>query len=128
VTAVVAVMKVVGSKNRNSRNTSLGKMLNKQNKWLNLKKKHLNRSKNHQDGLSRSISNVSERLLIKEKLQEYCLILDQEVTTVLLEKGLISTQGTSNGTFQTKKVGEIDISIVEYSASKSVNLTPDIMG
>ncbi len=33
--------------------------------------------------------------------------------------------GTSNGTFQTKKVGEIDISFVEYPGSKSVQLTPD---
>ncbi len=35
--------------------------------------------------------------------------------------------GTSNGTFQTRKVGDIDISFVEYSASKSVHLTPDIV-
>jgi hypothetical protein len=35
--------------------------------------------------------------------------------------------GTSNCTFQTKKVGEIDISFLEYSASKSVHLTPDIV-
>ncbi len=35
--------------------------------------------------------------------------------------------GTSNGTFQTKKVGTIDISFMEYSASKSVRLTPDIV-
>ncbi len=35
--------------------------------------------------------------------------------------------GTSNGTFQTKKVGTIDISYMEYSASKSVRLTPDIV-
>jgi hypothetical protein len=35
--------------------------------------------------------------------------------------------GTSNSTFQTKKVCEIDISFVEYSASKSVRLTPDIL-
>ncbi len=35
--------------------------------------------------------------------------------------------GTSNGTFQTKKVGEIDIFFVEYSASKSVHPTPDIV-
>ncbi len=35
--------------------------------------------------------------------------------------------GTSNGTFQTKKVGEIDISFAEYSISKSVHLTPDIV-
>jgi hypothetical protein len=32
--------------------------------------------------------------------------------------------GASNGTFQTKKVGEIGISLVEYSASKSFRLTP----
>ncbi len=35
--------------------------------------------------------------------------------------------GTSNGTFQTKKVGTNDISFMEYSASKSVRLTPDIV-
>jgi hypothetical protein len=35
--------------------------------------------------------------------------------------------GTSNGTFQTKRVGVIDISFMEYSASKSVKLTPDIV-
>jgi hypothetical protein len=35
--------------------------------------------------------------------------------------------GTSNGTFLTKKVGEIDIAFVEYSTSKSVHLTPDIV-
>ena len=33
--------------------------------------------------------------------------------------------GTSNGTFIRKKVGEISLSIVEYSASKSINLVPD---
>jgi hypothetical protein len=35
--------------------------------------------------------------------------------------------GTLNGTFQTKKVGVINISFMEYSASKSVKLTPDIV-
>ncbi len=35
--------------------------------------------------------------------------------------------GTSNGTFQTKKVGTIDISFMKYSASESVRLTPDIV-
>ena len=38
VTAVVAIMKVFGSKIVNSRNTSYGKALIKPNKWLNLKK------------------------------------------------------------------------------------------
>ncbi len=35
--------------------------------------------------------------------------------------------GTSNGTFKTNKVGEVTLSFVEYSLSKSVHLTPDIV-
>ncbi len=35
--------------------------------------------------------------------------------------------GTSNGTFVTDKVGNIEISFVEYSASKKVRLQPDIV-
>ncbi len=35
--------------------------------------------------------------------------------------------GTSNGTFITDKVGDIEISFVEYSASKKVRLKPDIV-
>ncbi len=35
--------------------------------------------------------------------------------------------GTSNGTFVTDKVGDIEISFVEYLASKKVHLQPDIV-
>ncbi len=35
--------------------------------------------------------------------------------------------GTSNGTFVTDKVGSIEVSLVEYSASKKVRLQPDIV-
>jgi hypothetical protein len=35
--------------------------------------------------------------------------------------------GTSNGTFITDRVGDIEISFVEYSASKKVRLQPDIV-
>ncbi len=35
--------------------------------------------------------------------------------------------GTSNGTFVTDKVGDIEISFVEYSASKKVRPQPDII-
>jgi hypothetical protein len=34
---------------------------------------------------------------------------------------------TSNGNFVTDKVGDIEISFVEYSASKKVRLQPDIV-
>ncbi len=36
-------------------------------------------------------------------------------------------RGTSNGTFITDKVGDIEIAFVEYSASKKVRLQPDIV-
>ena len=35
--------------------------------------------------------------------------------------------GTSNGTFVTNKVGNIEISFVEYLSSKKVCLQPDIL-
>jgi hypothetical protein len=35
--------------------------------------------------------------------------------------------GTSNGTIVTDRVGDIEISFVEYSASKKVRLQPDIV-
>jgi len=44
-----------------------------------------------------------------------------------MKRAVSQSWGTSNGTFQTKKVGVIDISFMEYSASKSVKLTPDIV-
>ncbi len=44
-----------------------------------------------------------------------------------MKRAVPQSWGTSNGTFQTKRVGVIDISFTEYSASKSVKLTPDIV-
>ncbi len=35
--------------------------------------------------------------------------------------------GTSNSTFNTDKVGDIEISFVEYSVNKKVHLQPDIV-
>ncbi len=44
-----------------------------------------------------------------------------------MNRAVPQSWGTSNGTFQTKKICTIDISFMEYSASKSVCLTPDIV-
>ena len=44
-----------------------------------------------------------------------------------LKRAVPQSWGTSNGTFITKKVGEITLSFVEYSASKSIKLIPDIV-
>ena len=65
VTAVVAILKVFGDKISSSRNANPEKLLNKPNKRLNSKKRHLNRPLKCHDGLSESISNTSERLIVK---------------------------------------------------------------
>jgi hypothetical protein len=44
-----------------------------------------------------------------------------------LKRAVPQLWGTSNCTFQTEKLGEITLSFVEYSASKSIHLTPDIV-
>jgi hypothetical protein len=64
VTAVVAIFKVFGDKFCNSRNTNPGNLLNKPNKRLNSKKKGLNRPLKCHDGLSETIGNTSERLIV----------------------------------------------------------------
>ena len=44
-----------------------------------------------------------------------------------MKRAVPQSWGTSNGTFKTNRVGEITLSFVEYSISKSVHLTPDIV-
>ncbi len=67
VNAVVAILKVFGDKISNSRNANPEKLLNKPNKMLNSKKRHLNRPLKCHDGLSESVSDTSERLIVKQK-------------------------------------------------------------
>ena len=67
VTAVVAILKVFGDKIGNSRNANPGKLLIKPIRKLNLKKKRLNRPLKCHDGLSESVSDISERLIVKQK-------------------------------------------------------------
>jgi hypothetical protein len=59
-------------------------------------------------------------LLFRKGSQKYIYI-------PTLKRAVPHSWGTSNGTFKTKKVGEITLSFVEYSLSKSVHLTPDIV-
>jgi len=67
VTAVVAILKFFGDNVHNSQNANPGKLLNKPNKRLKSKKTHLNRSLKHHDELSESVSDTSERLIVKQK-------------------------------------------------------------
>ena len=67
VTAVVATLKVFGDTTHNSRSANPGNSLNKPNKRLNSKKKHLNRSLKRPNELNKSVRDISERLIVKQK-------------------------------------------------------------
>jgi len=136
VTALVAILKVFGDNTRNSRNANPGKLLNKPNKRLNSKKKHLNRSLKHPNELSESVGDISKRLIVKQKTIRVLLDTGSSGDLLFIRKGsqkniptmkrvVPQSGGTSNGTFEMNKVGEITLSFVEYSLSKSVHLTPD---
>jgi hypothetical protein len=122
----------------NSRNANPVKLLNKPNKWLKSKKKHLNRSFKRQDDLSESVSDTSERLIVKQKTIRVLLDTGSSGDLLFVRKGsqkyipkmkraVPQSWGTSNGTFKTNNVGEVTLSFVEYSLSKSIHLTPDIV-
>ena len=138
VTAVVAILKVFGDKIGNSRNANPGKLLNKPIKRLNSKKKRLNRPLKCQDSLSETVSDTSERLIVKQKTIRVLLDTGSSGDLLFVQKGsqkyiptmkraVPQSWGTSNGTFKTNKVGDITLSFVDYSLSKSVHLTPDIV-
>jgi hypothetical protein len=138
ITAIVVILKVLGDNTRNSWNANPGKLLNKPNKRLNSKKKHLNISIKCPNELNESISDISERLIVKQKTIRVLLDTGLSGDLLFVQKGsqkymptlkraVPQLWGTSNGTFKTNKVGEITLSFIEYSLSKSVHLTPDIV-
>jgi hypothetical protein len=64
-------------------------------------------------------SGSSGDVLFMKKGSSKCISVVKQVVPQLW--------GTSNGTFITVRVGDIEISFVEYSASKMVRLQPDIV-
>jgi len=139
VTAVVEILEVFGENIRKPQNANPGKLLNKPNKRLNSKKKHLIRSLTRHNDLSDSISNTSERLIVKQKTIRVLLDTGSSGDLLFIRKGsqkyiptmkraVPQSWGTSNGTFKTNKVGEVTLSFVEYSlCKKSIHLTPEIV-
>ena len=82
----------------------------------------------------------SKRLIVPKRLKTIRVLLDTGSSGDLLfwEKGSTAcipvvrravpeSCGTSNGTFQTKKVGNVEISFVDYSNIKRIHLKPDIV-
>ena len=131
------MLKIFGDKMGNSRNANPGKLLNKPIKRLNSKKKCLNSPLKCHDGLSKSVSDTNERLIVKQKTIRVLLDTGSSGDLLFVRKGsqkyiptmkraVPQSWGTSNGTFKMNKVGEVTLSFVEYSPSKSVHLTPDI--
>jgi hypothetical protein len=103
-----------------------------------LKELGLNQSKKHLKEAQLPPEDTSKRLVVKHKTIRVLLDTGSSGDLLFLEKGsnkyipMVSravpeSWSTSNGTFKTKKVGEVDLSFVEYSASKQVHLRPDIV-
>jgi hypothetical protein len=89
----------------------------------------LNRSKKHQKEARPPPEDISEKLVVKHKAIRVLLDTGSSGGLLFLEKGsnkyipgvnraVPESWSTSNGTFKTKKVGEVELSFIEYSASK----------
>ncbi len=109
VTAIVAILKVFGDNTCNSRSANPGILLNKPNKRLNSKKKHLNRSLKRPNELNESVSDISKRLIVKQKTIRVLLDTGSSGDLLFVRKGsqkyiptmkraVPQSWGTSNGT------------------------------
>ena len=87
VTAVVVILKVFGDNTCNSRNANPGKLLNKPNKRLNSKRKHLNRALKRPNELNESVSDISERLIVKQKTIRVLLDTGSSGDLLFVRKG-----------------------------------------
>jgi hypothetical protein len=103
-----------------------------------LKKLGLNQSKKHLKEAQLPLEDASERLVVKHKTIRILLDTGSSGDFLFLEKEsneyihLVSgavpeSWSTSKGTFKTKKVSEVELSFIDYSASKKVHLRPDIV-
>jgi hypothetical protein len=95
------------------------------------------RCKASQTGTSKSHDDVSTSLKVKTRTIRVLLDTGSSGDLLFMQKGKIDipivkravpqSWNTSNGTFQTKKVGDIELSFLDYSSSKRVRVTPDIV-
>jgi hypothetical protein len=98
----------------------------------------LNSKKTRLDHAKTSDPSISSGLYVKNKTIRVLLDSGSSGDLLFMKKGsskcvsvmkwfVPQSWGTSNGTFVTERVGNIEISYVEYSASKRVCLQPDIV-
>jgi hypothetical protein len=98
----------------------------------------LNRKKTRPDCAKTPDPSISSGLYVKNKTIRVLLDSVSSGDLLFMKKGsskrisvvkrvVPQSWGTSNGTFVTDKVGNIEISFVEYSASKKICLQPDFV-
>ncbi len=87
--------------------------------------------------MSESHDDISTSLRVETKTIRVLLDTGSSGDLLFIQKGKIDipiakravpqSWNTSNGTFQTKKMGDIELSFLDYSSSKRVRVTPDIV-
>jgi hypothetical protein len=115
------------------------KLLSKLKKLeLNHTNLELNSKKTCSDCAKTPDPSISSGIKVKNKTKKVLLDSESSGDLLFMKKGsskcisivkhvVPESWGTSNGTFFTDKVVDIEISFVEYSASKKVCLQPDIV-
>jgi hypothetical protein len=138
VTAVVAVMHLYGNAKSRSIDNNAKISAKKTKLESKSKKLGLNWSKECLKEADLPPKDTSKRLMVKHKTIRVLLGTWSSGDLLFLEKGsnkyipVVSRAvpelwSTSNGTFKTKKVGEVELSFVKYSANQKVHLCPDIV-
>ena len=154
VTAVVAVIYLSKNKLCNSRSAERKPLANDRRELANKSEKSkrlakirqnvalgddlaIDRGKASQTGTNESRDDISTCLKVKTKTIRVLLDTGSSGDLLFMQKGKIDipivkravpqSWNTSNGTFQTKKVGDIELSFLDYSTSKRVRVTPDIV-
>ncbi len=105
---------------------------------LNCTNLELNSKKTRSDCAKTPDPSISSGLCVKNKTIRVLLYSGSSGDLLFMKKGssksisvvkrvVPQSWGTSNGTFVTDRVGDIEISFVEYPASKKVHLQPDIV-
>jgi hypothetical protein len=105
--------------------------LNCTNLKLNSKKTHSDCAKAPDSSISSglNVKNKTIRVLLNSGLSGDLLFMKKRSSKRIsvVKRVVPQSWGTSNGTFITDRVGDIEISFVEYLASKKVHLQPDIV-
>ncbi len=105
--------------------------LNRTNLKLISKKTHSDCAKAPDPSVSSGlcVKNKTIRVLLNSRSSGDLLFIKKEPSKCIsiVKQVVPQSWGTSNGTLVTDRVGNIEISFVEYSASKKVRLQPDIV-